>query len=199
MSTIIGICSSKFCLLVADRRSVSIHDGSISLINDKTDKIFKLNDDVVYGVTGVFAEGEELLDPLNCLNNNKNITLNKVLNAIKNYTIDKFPIIKSCKHRNYIFGGKQNGKYHLCIIQYNAQTEKFEYNEFTPTGDGIDYHIILPNNAIPFENELKSDMSEIFTKAKTVDELILETVKVIAKIADIDNTVGKTMNYYIVK
>lgn len=198
MSAIIGICSSKFCLFVADRRMVNFRNGAINVTSDDTDKVFQLNENVVFGATGVFDEKEEFLTPFNCFSDFKNVTLDMALNAIRDYTVANFQIIKSCKARNYILGGKQDGQYYMCVAHYNSKTETFELNTCAPTDDDVKYQILLPLNAMPFENDIKSEMASIFDNTHTVDQLIIESVKLIAKIADIDFTVGKTMSNVIV-
>ena len=198
MSAIIGICSTQFCLLVADRRLVSIQNASTVVANDDTDKIFKINNDLIYGATGVFVDGEDFLEPLKCFSSFENITLDMALNAIKDYTICNFQMIDSCNARNYILGGKQDSKYYMCIIHYNGKIKKFEFESYCSSGDTIKYQLILPPNAVPFENQLRAEMSDMFDKAKTIEALIIESGKLITKIATIDDSVGNTMNYVIV-
>ena len=86
----------------------------------------------------------------------------------------------------------------MCIIHYNDNTKKFEFESYCPSEDAVKYQIILPPKAVPFESQLRSEMSNVFDKAKTIEELIMESGKIIAKIAIIDDTVGNTMKYVIV-
>lgn len=198
MSAIIGICSSKFCLFVADRRLVSINDNVITVANDDIDKIFQLNANVIFGVTGVFVDGEEFLAPFNAYSSFEGITLDQTLNSIINYTITNFKMIEGCEARNYIFGGKQEGTYYMSVAQFNDEKGVFELDTVCPNNDGIEYRILLSPIAKPYEAQLKQQMSKAFENARTIEELIIETVKVIGKIADIDKTVGRNINYFIV-
>lgn len=198
MSAIIGICSSKFCLFVADRRLVSINGNVITVANDDVDKIFQLNANVIFGVTGAFVDGEEFLAPFNAYSSFEDITLGKALNSIINYTITNFKMIESCEARNYIFGGKQDGTYYMSVAHFNDEKGVFELDTVSPNNDGVEYRILLSPIAKPYEAQFKEQISKAFENAQTIKELIIEIVKVIGKIADIDKTVGRNINYFIV-
>ena len=132
MSAIIGICSTQFCLFVADCRLMAIQNGLTTFANDDTDKIFKINNNLICGATGAFVDGEDFLEPLKCFSSLDSITFDMALNAIKDYTICNFQMIDSCGARNYILGGKQDGVYYMCTIHYNDKTKKLNLSPVAP-------------------------------------------------------------------
>ena len=71
MSVVIGICGTNFCTFWADgRRVVSDPETATGYRVDGDDhyqKIFKLNDRVLFGASGVFLMGEDLRDPVNTI------------------------------------------------------------------------------------------------------------------------------------
>lgn len=60
MSAVIAVCGTNFCTFAADRRMVIPDENTFLCANDETDKIFKVNDRVLLGMTGIFWRWEHL-------------------------------------------------------------------------------------------------------------------------------------------
>ena len=138
--------------------------------------------------------GEEFLDPFNSYPDYADITLDKALNSIKDYTVRNFQKIETCGARNYILGGKQNGKYYMCVLHFNDSNSRFELDTVCPSNDDIQYRFLLSPKAKHYEKQFKAYMSDAFETSRTLDKLIIAVVKVIGKIADVDDTVGRKVN-----
>ena len=141
MSAIIGICGTNFCSFLADtRRTYNSHFGYL-VADDDTHKILKLNDNVIYEMTGLYdAEKETITSAIDGIGDKTSATPEDVLASILAY-LDKHKY-DIPRMRNYIVGGKDsNGKFVMYDVHMNFETYKPEVSSKTPVPPCSNYGI----------------------------------------------------------
>lgn len=128
MSMVIAVCGTNFCTMAADSRRVDMSD--LSILDEDTRKIFKLNSRVLLGVTGLFPQGEQLLDALAGVADVEHASGKIVKNAIVDYLKKRTLTMR----RNYIVGCKlKDGTFMLYEIAVDPETRKVTVTERAPT------------------------------------------------------------------
>ena len=193
MSAIIAVCGKTFCAFVADLRLVSIDEnGDIRFNNDNTEKIFKLNNQLVYGATGIFNSNETFFTPLDFFEDYTYLTVNPICAAINEYMFSNLSMLKRNKARTYLIGGKDNnGEFTLHAIKYDATTNTIINEDYTPSEDGITFCLSLPSQAILYEENYKSMVKKAIINSSTDLDLVKNTSSVIKEIAKMDSTVSE--------
>ncbi len=197
MSAIIGVCGVEFCAFIADMRVVTIDENdNEKFANDNTQKIFKLNDNVLFGATGRFNRSEDFFSPLKCFSTFNGLTITAVCTAVKEYMSGNMGILKRNKARTYLIGGKgSSGTYTLRVIKYDATNNKIVDEDYTPpSAVTTSYALALPTQAKLQEPRFTLMMGEVIRNATTVQEVADGAKLVIREIAKVDSTVSeKTM------
>lgn len=192
MSAIIGVCGSNFCSLIADTRRTTNYDGVYVPTDDSTQKIFRMNDNLIFGATGYYNFGEAILAPFDGLDTSK-MNKDTALQSILDYLEQKKFIIPMM--RNYIIGYKDaSGTFGLCDIHMNFETYKPEVTE-KRIHHGNDFAIscLLPPKVSLKQTYYLDLVGQAVKLSKTNDELYQYVAAIIRDIADIDDSVGKTV------
>ena len=85
MSAVIGVCGLNFCSFIGDRRRVTNGEKTWELIDDNTQKVFKLNNNVLFGMTGLYYTRDNILDPISSIQNLKKASVKSVVDAVISY------------------------------------------------------------------------------------------------------------------
>ena len=132
MSMVIAVCGTNFCTMAADSRRVDMSD--LSVLDEGTRKIFKLNPHVLLGVTGSFSQDEQLLDAVAGVADIEHASGKIVKNAIVAYLKKRGLTIQ----RNYIVGCKlKDGTFMMYEIAVTPGIGKVTVTERAPTADGV--------------------------------------------------------------
>ncbi len=201
MSAIIAICGKDFCTFVADLRLVSIDEnGNTKFNNDNTEKIFKLNNQLVYGATGVFNNSETFFSPLKLFKDYSYLTVNSVCCAVKEYMFSNLTMLKRNKARTYLIGGKDNnGKFTLRVIKYDAPLNKIIEEDYTPPENGVAFCLSLPTQAKLYEEQYKLMVEKAIVDSSKDIDLVKNTASIIREIAHVDSTVSEKAMALIVR
>jgi len=195
MSTIIGICGENFCSFIADTRLTAYCEEGIIADNDTTEKIFKINERVLFGMTGVFWKDEKILAPLNIYPDHSVITLRMAYKAVIDYIErEKYEMLPM---RNYMIGGKNNkGKFCIYEVQVNFKTYEAETTLRIPEPPTTNYGIScsLPPKLCSRSDEFVGMVGNCVTSSNTHGEMIEKVSGVIGKIAESDDTVGGSVS-----
>lgn len=187
MSVIIGICGENYCAIIGDRRKIKPTSTGWEPVDDETQKVFSINKDVLFGVSGLFVPGEDFLDPFKVYSDNDAITLRLAVKAVKGY-LERHSYQPVRRH--YIICGRDNkGVFRAYGISCEAEIPTVTVVEYTP---GI--VIALPPT-------LRSEVDTYLRKIKdciessTAHEEMLEKVcRIVHEIADKDISVGKEVD-----
>ena len=196
MSVVIGICGLNFCTFIADTRMISFEEADkYKIDNDKTHKIFKINERVLLGCSGQFIAGESLIAPIDPYVDKGALSVRTVLKAVTHY------LDNNCQHvpykRNYLIGGKDNdGKFCIYEVHFTG------LGQYTTTLKKVELPIcnaatscLFPSSIGNRAQEFSNKVTNCVLTAKNSQDLIHKLEDVIIQISDIDNSVGKNTEY----
>lgn len=193
------VCGENFCTFVGDGRCVKFDFNGeiIGVRSNDFQKIFKLNDRLIYGTTGKFKRDSDILAPFEEYPDKSVLTMNMAIKSIERY-------LERCNYgigeRNFLLGGKNN-------------KGKFQLNTFILKNSylSIEKEVLIPNNgefhiraSVPDMNQ--DDVKKLLDKNiystapwKNIEDLITHMKNTIVDISKIDNSVGgKIIEYTIV-
>lgn len=199
VSAIIGVCSNNFCAFLADNRRVSYVKDGIRFEDDDTQKIFRLNDSILYGMTGVYAADETISDAIQAIKNVKHATIDDIRDTVLDYLKErKYSIPPS---RNYLIGGKMpNSSFRIYEIHMNFETFSPEVSVRAPlasalTSGKVTFGIscLLPEKARERKDYFLGRVEQAITSSTTLNEMLRKAAGVIGDIAKIDDSVGSNV------
>lgn len=197
VSMIIAVCGTNFCSFVADKRLVrwdKVHDPQVD--SDNFHKIIKINDRVIFGMTGLFYPGEIITSPLDVYPNKETITLRQAAKA----TVDYFESAVSdiSENRFYFIGGKDNkGTFGIYQIFFDRVSGKIVSNYLTPDPPKNNFAMGV---AFPPSYRSRGEIRQIqiaseIQHATRHDELLNNLGEIIKDVSREDFTVGKNIEY----
>lgn len=192
MSVLIAICGETYAILAADSRlTINSLDNKIKIINDDYHKIFKLNDNLIFGSAGQFFYSEPLTVPFYGKDYN-NLTLEEADNLIQGYMNEVFNILSPIGIRLYILCGKNKaGEMCLYQYQYNLYTQEKNIYKYNAVKSDVDYSCIgLPPKLSNKLNEYDAKIQDILDKSVNKQDIFDGLIELIEDVSTIDNTVG---------
>lgn len=194
MSVIIGICGVNFCTFWADMRQVSyLPDGTFDIANDHTQKIFKLNDRVLFGAAGKFRGAEDISAPTLAIPNLERASVKIVKTAVVDYLKKQNKLYGNLTVRNYLVGGKQNnGTFIIYNVHWNSDTQKVEVSEYAPHPPASTFALsmALPNGDPHYMSMYESAASDCIRLSTTDRQLDTNISDLIRKISETDRSVS---------
>ena len=190
MSVVIGVCSTNFCLFAADTRRVTARGDSLVFDNDSTQKIFKINQNVLFGATGLFGASEALLDPLAMFPSPDMITVSNAQNATSDYTRH---CLSKLSVRNYLIGGKEDsGEFSIRYLHYNGENRNIDIQVFKPTPPyAYAFVCALPADLNAESIQYQNLVGQLINRCTTIPTLVEGLAQIIRDISDRDSSVGK--------
>lgn len=195
MSVVVGVCGTNFCTFWADGRRV-VNDSETATGyrvdgDDHYQKIFMLNDRVLFGASGVFLMGEDLRDPVNTIADLSNASVKIVKNAVVNYL--------KTKHdpeliRNYLVGGKErDGAFVIYEITWDIVQRKARVVErrLKQSQGGYAISMSLPIGEKQLAQKALSATQAMVQQASDHEDLKHKITSVIYSISRLDDTVGQ--------
>lgn len=190
VSAVIGICGANFCSLLGDTRRTTNKNNTIyAFHDDQTQKVFKLNDRLLYSLTGQIRNTETLLTPLSSIEDLSKATLDDVYNAVlADFEDKKYTMPYS---RNYVIGGRDLlGKFTMIYIHCNFETFKPEIQVYKPNDGQFAVVCALPPRLHDEVDNYIGMVGKAISGCRTHQEMLGKAATVIGKIADIDDTVN---------
>lgn len=191
MSAIIGVCGTNFCSFIADGRMVRNSKDGVTPVSDNIQKIFKINDRVLFGATGWFEQHEEITSPLDVYPNKSVITLRMAYKAVLEYIEQhKYAMPQT---RNYLVGGKDNkGQFCIYEVHVNFETFKAETALRAPVPPEYNFAIscALPPKLASRVDEFTSMVGSCIRSCSYHQDMLQKVAGVIRKISEMDDTVG---------
>ena len=194
MSVVIGICGTNFCTFWADgRRVVSDPESPTGYRVDGDDhyqKIFKLNDRVLLGASGIFQMSEDLLGAVNEIADLQTASVKMVKSAVLDYL--------KTKHdpdliRSYLVGGKErNGSFVIYEITWDNIRRKACLLErrLKQSQSGYAISMSLPIGDEQIAHKALSAVQTMVQQANNHEDLKHKMASVIYSISRLDDTVG---------
>lgn len=197
MSTVIGICGTNFCSLIADTRKteyITRSDGSTysKPENDDTSKILKVNDRVLFGIAGMFFRWDEVTAPIDSFVDKSVISVRYLYKATIEHLKQNWRALSLT--RNYLIAGKDHsGRFLIYEIHYDGYNRKLETMLRSPEPPTSNFGIscCFPRGVLDRKDEFSQKVSDCVRSSSRHDEMLEKVAAVIREIADIDDTVGK--------
>lgn len=194
MSVVVGVCGTNFCTFWADGRRVVNDPESPSGYrvdgDDHCQKIFKLNDRVLFGAAGVFLMSEDLCDPVNTIADLSNASAKMVKNAVVDYLKTKHDPELT---RNFLVGGKErNGAFVIYEIAWDTAQRKALVVErrLKQSRGGYAISMSLPIGEKQLAQKALSAAQAVVQQASDHEDLKQKMASVIYSISRLDDTVG---------
>lgn len=192
MSAVIGICGVNFCSFLADRRLTTTYGGETKIVTDDFHKIFKINDHVLFGATGMFERIEAIVEPLGSFRKWNDLTVQAALNATVQYAEKHLYTMPLA--RNYLIGGKdETGRFCMHEVHINFEKCVVETHDRTPKPPTSNFGVscCLPPRLTGRVEEYTGIVGECITSSTRHKEMLEKAAGVIGQIAEQDMTVGK--------
>lgn len=193
VSAVIGVCGENFCSFLGDTRRTENTSGNLyAFHDDETQKVFKLNNNLLYSITGLIDKNETLLTPLSAIRDLSQATIDDVCQSVLNdFESKKYTMPKA---RNYIIGGRDLlGKFTIVYIHCNFETFKPDVQVYKPQNGQFAVVCALPPRLHDQVDKYINMVDKIINSCKTHSEMISKTATIIGKIADVDDTVNHTV------
>lgn len=189
MSAIIGICGENFCALLADTRKTTNSRGTYVVADDNTQKIFRLNQNVILGAAGLFNYDESILSALDSISDKSGASLEDIYEAVCRYLeSNKYTIPPT---RNYIIGGR-GGDGRFCVYEVHMNFESYEIETTIRKPDSGEFAITcaLPPRAVSMKESIIASVEKSIHTSRTVNEALQKSASVFYEIAQADDTVN---------
>lgn len=178
--TLIAVCNEHGAAICGDSRMMAL-DGDKALFMDDCRKVFKVNDELLYGVSGMFHTDSMLIEPL-VGKKAERLNVGNMATAIQNYLLEQKAIgdLREC---SYILAGKDRGG-RMCIasIRYSEDDDTIYADKQYCTGADILW-ISLPPAAALNENQWREKLTKAMEESgekmlsQTLSDFIIELAK----------------------
>lgn len=191
MSTIISICGNNFCTFVGDTRRGEITPSGWVYHDDETQKVFKINDRVLFGMTGAYLKDEDIRAAIAGLKSKKNASVEDVKSCVFGY------LNKNKKRftatRTYFVGGKiRSGEFCIHEIRFDVDTRKITFDTWKPSGlSNFGVTCSLPAEMSDRMGHYIERIEHTIRGCVSHGELTDKVVDIIGSIADESESVGR--------
>lgn len=189
MSAVIAVCGTNFCTFAADRRMVLPGEKGFIRANDETEKIFKVNDHVLLGMTGFFWRWEHLTDPLYKHSNLSGMSVSQVKDAEVSYLSE--PRELPFQPRNYLIGGQESGTFVIYEVHYDGGIHIHKRSPVPPMFN-FAMSVSLPRTSENLAPQVQVMVAAGLQKCSAHRELPPILRQSLMWLAERDNTIGPT-------
>lgn len=195
VSAIIAVCGNNFCSFIADTRRVISSGDRFLFGDDDTQKIFKLNSNVLYGMTGLYDTHSSILAAVSAIQDLSHACVDDVKDCVLDYIeAHKYAIIK----RNYLVGGKMpDGTFRVYEIRFDPKAKRADVEVRAPLSNVLangkstfGISLCLPDKATEHQKFYMSKVEDAILSSRTHGEILQKAAGVIGLIAKKDDTVG---------
>jgi len=207
MSAIIAVCGRGVCLMISDSRkmvNVGGKDPVWEFHDDATQKIFKINSNILFGGVGRFWKKndheEEITSPFANAGNVQSMSVFHAADAVERYMADNIRMVDVYPRKYLLAGREHDGNLAMISIDYDAGKCEVRRSVFRPRSD-VEFATLM---ALPrsltlsgLEKVAKERLEDIIHNAESVDNIILRSAELIRWIGenDIDASVGGNVNF----
>ena len=199
MSVLIGVCGEEYCLLFGDTRRVRYEGEQVRVIDDQSQNIFRVNDRVLFGMTGLAAGTEALFAPLRGFQDKGAITLRLAARAAGDYLRRSMGALQgpACC---LAAGSDNKGRFRVCEITCDPAGGQIETAERRPEPPGSPWGMscILPPGLAGEREHYLEQLERIARKAGSPEELAEQVCNLIRRMAKRDPAVGRAVNVYMI-
>lgn len=143
-SLLIGVCSEDGVMLCADSRT-TFNTGAGFETDDTCKKLFRVNDRLVFAVSGLFGSSDRFIEPLvgrDCAA----LDIDSALDLIAEYLLGEIAVGNPVGERSYVLGGYDaEGCACLAMVNYNGEDGTISTDKQIGDDKGC-YILMLPPN-----------------------------------------------------
>lgn len=176
--------------MISDGRKIEPMPDLLNPILDESfPKVFKVNNRVVFGGTGMFSMKKRILDLLNVYPVKNIITPKMTYNASVDYLENqKFDLYVP---RNYIIGGKDSkGKFSICEVRFDPMNHEVSTTIREPDSEFV-ISCALPARLEEMEGKILQVIGEFIQASKTHKQMLDYITKFIRGLYKFDDTIGE--------
>lgn len=196
MSTIISVCNRNYCILLADQRKCMTEGGVWAPFDEHYQKIYKLNQNILFGATGMFSSRETIMSPFESVGDLNCLSIDECVQLLADYMISSDTYREVEIPRNYILGYRNpTTGFGICEIKRNPITWEVEINRRIPPSDSNDFitSCFLPK-ILPQEREIiQSKIQDALIKNNDINDAIYDLIRIIGYIATKSITVNNNV------
>lgn len=190
VSTIITCCGINFCMMAADKRK-SFQSGDESIVlDDNTEKIFRVNNNILFGGSGVFWGNEKIYEPIKDRMNDR-LTIVDAVKMTEDYMYNNLAFVRALKRYYFISGRDDDGIYYLVRVCLREKDKCVHTDSFVPMRkDQKAYMIALPKSMESDENATRFNqmLDKAVGGAESLPDLYLESAKIIRTVEKEDTS-----------
>ena len=189
VSAVILVCNGKFCSIAGDTRCMSYKDEE-KVLSNKFHKVFKLNANVIYGVTGQFYQSSDLRPFKYRPINDQNFYIEDAVLWVKQWRQTQ----KNLPPLTFFLAGKgRPGKIAGAILSFSAGSRECKSDLYVPGDKEYWVRCSAPNSS---DEKIKSILYNKIEKTMpypTVEMLTAHMKNAIKDISKIDRTVNSNI------
>lgn len=175
----VGVINNGKMLIASDKRCIIPIDGKY-LVYDNTDKVYKLNENVILTVAGIFNDKELFIAPF--LNGEIITNIDDSCDIIQEYLIGLQATNVAINSRSYLLGGYDK-EGNLSII--NVSYEDSDNTIYVDKQSGVDNGLMimyLPDILLPEKESLENTLEKMLIDSKDrIDEAVISFINMIAE------------------
>mgnify|MGYP004511397573 CR=1 FL=1 len=191
MSAVILICGSNFCAIAGDTRLTGYKDNNSYIENNKFHKVFQLNKNVIYGVTGYFNE-EDGINPF------KDEYITDKNYFIENAILEIQKFRKRCEKlppQTFLLAGKsKNGSFAAGVLAFTNGERECKPDLAVPIGGQYWLRFSIPNIKIEAAQDIIQHKIEKTMPFPSLNVLTSHMKNTIKQISRMDNTVNSNID-----
>lgn len=197
MSIVIGVCGRDFCTLFSDNWNVLSDDSGRTVHTASAKKVFRINDQLILGTTGVFDTDEDICGPVRILENSESLRLTDAGAALIQFMDQDHVRLQACEHRNYLLGGiNLHGQLCMWHLHFNAKLGYTEISTCQPDSS----HRYATLLSLPFS---RPDQQQYWINrvhyatlnCSTQDELVSPVTRIIQDLHAANPATGDQIQY----
>ena len=169
LENVIAFAGTNYCVMTA-----------CDLSSDICKKVYKINDDLLIGVTGTFDNEDNPLDPF-IGHDVRRMLVEEAVMCIEQYLIDMESKHSISNDRQYLVAGRSFGQYSIVSIEFSHEKRQMCRNVFSPSYGKV-------TTALSLSGAFDIDVHEFFNAYK----------ETLVKCNDMSEVV-KCMEYYAAK
>ncbi len=199
MSILIGICTERFCLLFGDTRRVDYDGDRKKVLDDETQRIFKVNERVLFGMIGSAGGMEALFAPLRGFQDKDAITMRLAVRATEGYLKRNLGALGG--PRGYLVIGSDNrGRFCSHELRADPETGAVETTVRQPELPDEPYSVacMLPPDLAGDREGILQQIGRAARDAGDPEELAQRVCRLIREISKKETSVGKNINVYMI-
>lgn len=168
-----AFCGVNYCLLASDKRVTFRNNTDHIEVDDSFEKIFKVNDNVIFGGTGSFWGNEDVYEPIKSRMNDR-LSIVDAVKMTEQFMYDNLVYVSLMKRNYFITGKDEDDIYYLVRVSLNEEERSVQTISYVPKD--------LKQNATMLV--LPHSLGDI-RQAKKYNKMLNDSVKIASVLPDI--------------